>query len=62
MSYGAWEAIDASDDPETCHCVQFKHNVEEKHAMDLLNQEENHEVEVIPLVEVTPTKLSFLLR
>ena len=37
--------------------MQLKHNLEaqEKHAMDVFNDEENHEVEVIPLVEVAPT-------
>ena len=57
LSSGAWEAIDASDNPGTCRCVQLKHNLEaqEKHAMDEFNGEENHKVEVIPLMEVAPT-------
>ena len=36
LSYGDWVAIDASDDPGTCRCVQLKQDQEaqDKHAMD----------------------------
>ena len=56
LLFGAWEAVDGSDDPGTCRCVELKAvvAVQDKQAMDLFNQDE---VEVIPLVEVAPTKL-----
>ena len=58
LSSGAWEAIDASDNPGTCRCVQLKHDLEaqEKHVMEFFN----HKVEVIPLVEVAPNQALIL--
>ena len=42
LFFGGWEAVDASDDPGSCRCVELKAAVavQEKTAMDLFNQDE----------------------
>ena len=53
---GPWEAVNATDDPGTCRCIELKAAFadQEQTAMDIFNE---YEVEVIiPLVEVAATQ------
>ena len=58
---GAWEAVDADNNPGTCRCVELKAAFadQEQTAMDIFNEDE---VEmIIPLVKVATTKSLIML-